>query len=193
MGTLGINNVACHGPGLPETSVGNACAGLCISSLCNQGSPASGCKWRQKGPLTSQHLHAINCGVVSGPCDSHVGVLPCYRAAVRPHCPSLARPLPAGTPQSLEKCDFTPIYDWAVEQREKKKSISKEACTCVTSPRMGCSDSACGAMVRTHARQGNARHFVRWCSKWCACCSDALATRPCLHAMLPLAAPQAPL
>lgn len=28
--------------------------------------------------------------------------------------------------QSLEDCDFTPIYEWAQEEKEKKKQMSKE-------------------------------------------------------------------
>jgi len=30
--------------------------------------------------------------------------------------------------KSLEKCDFTPIYDWHAAERDKKKNMTKEVC-----------------------------------------------------------------
>lgn len=32
--------------------------------------------------------------------------------------------------QSLEKCDFTPIYDWCQQEKEKKKQMSTEVSWC---------------------------------------------------------------
>ncbi len=31
--------------------------------------------------------------------------------------------------KGLDKADFTPIYDWFMAEREKKKTLPKEACS----------------------------------------------------------------
>jgi DNA topoisomerase-1 len=33
---------------------------------------------------------------------------------------------PRHTIKSLDRCDFTPIYEWHVAEREKKKGMTKE-------------------------------------------------------------------
>lgn len=38
------------------------------------------------------------------------------------------------TIKSLSKCDFTPIHEWHMAERERKKALSKEVCTSLSSP-----------------------------------------------------------
>ena len=64
--------------------------------------------------------------------------------------------------KDLKKCDFTPMYEHAMAEREKKKQLSKEVCLILK-------DVMHAVFVPALQLQICAAHVEDPSSYWCAC------------------------